>query len=200
MLDRFYSGCMKDSFLLVDSHGLIEHPLFLEEYVTLILPRAFHNTAKSSLGQPGHALALTLTPRDPSSPTGPSGPLAPWKKAKERQKIRTKSIYLTGKYSSHPSFDHQGSPRDQTWLSQPIPGWVEHSTSQPRTQKILSVFCCFISHHYQHTAPKYFLLLLNQLPTTDQSQRRRADQEQPYFRHQLHDNSFVMHRLAVLAL
>lgn len=86
MLDRFYSGCMKDSSLFVDPHGPIEHPLFLGEYVTLILPRAFHNTAKSSHGQPGHPLALTLTPRDPSSPTGPSGPLAPWKKAKERQK------------------------------------------------------------------------------------------------------------------
>ena len=86
VLDRFYSGCTKDSSLLADPHRVTEHPLFLEEDATLILPRAFHNTAKSSLGQPGHPLALTLTPRDPGSPTGPSGPLAPWKKAKERQK------------------------------------------------------------------------------------------------------------------
>lgn len=74
--------CTKDSFLLVDPHGWIEHPPFLEEDVTLILPRA----VKSNLGQPGHPLAFTLTPRDPGSPTGPSGPLAPWKKTKERQK------------------------------------------------------------------------------------------------------------------
>jgi len=85
-LDRFYSGCTKDSSLPVDPHGAIEYPLFWEEDVTLVLSRAFHNTAKSSLGQPGHPLAFTLTPRDPGSPIGPSGPLAPWKKAKERQK------------------------------------------------------------------------------------------------------------------
>lgn len=103
MLDGFYSGCRTDPSLLVDTHRAIAHPLFLEEDVTLILPRAFPSTAESSLG----------THLDTSGPwlacgsIRASGTLGG---GKREAKIRTQRIWLTGKSSCHFSLGHQDSP------------------------------------------------------------------------------------------